>query len=157
MADRDTADPVKRFGTTWAAYEKLACQLVIAASKPDEISTVLADNYSTPATFDFEQSVKTQVNRRLGRLAITEVLRLDSRSADALQLVDILTGAVAYQYRSSAGQGASTSPKALLSRHVRDTYGVADFVGGCTGQLVSVREYEDENWRRRRRRPGQAM
>jgi hypothetical protein len=31
VADRDTADPVQRFGTQWDAYLKLAEQLVVAA------------------------------------------------------------------------------------------------------------------------------
>ena len=157
VADRDSADPVKRFGSTWSAYEKLATQLIIGAIRPPEVTAVLADNYSTPASFDFEGSVKSQVNRRLGRLAVLEVLRLDSTSSDALQLVDLLTSAVAFEYRASAGQGSASSPKGELSAYVRTCMNVPTFIGGCTGQMVSVREYEDENWRRRRRRRGKSL
>jgi hypothetical protein len=156
VADRTAADPVVRFGTSWAAYEKLATQLVIAAVRPAEIVTVLADNYSTPAQYSFEASVKRQVNRRLRRLAVLEVCRLDSKSADPLQLVDLLTSAVAFEYRQAAGVGSATSPKGLLAKYVRDSFGVSTCMGGCLGQTVSVREYEHSRWASRRSRAGQS-
>ena len=149
VADRDAADPVKRFGTGWAAYEKLATQLIISATKPCEIVTVLADNYSTPATFKFEASVKRQVNRRLDRLAVLEVCRLDSKSAIPLQLVDLLTSAVAFEYRATSGSGSSTSPKGRLSAYVRQKFGVTTFIGGCSSPQLRVRMYEHDRWRQR--------
>jgi hypothetical protein len=47
-----------------------------------------------------------EVNRRLERLAVTTVCRLDSKCCDALQLVDVLTGAVTFEHRQAMGLGA---------------------------------------------------
>lgn len=146
VADRDVADPVERFGTGWAAYEKLATQLILSAVRPSEIVTVLADNYSTPVHVTFESSVKRQVNRRLERLAVLEVCRIDSKAADSLQLVDILTSAVAFEYRASTGHGSGVSPKGKLSRYVRTKFGVSTFIGGCTSPQLTVRLYEHDRW-----------
>jgi hypothetical protein len=77
---------------------------------------VLADNYSTPAGVTFEESLKERVHRRLNRLAVTHVVRLDSRAADALQLVDLLVSAVAFEFRRSVGAASLRSPKAQLKR-----------------------------------------
>ena len=67
VADRDQADPVARFGSHWVAYERLATQLLIGSISPNEIVTVLADNYSTPDHFHFEKDVRAEVNRRFDR------------------------------------------------------------------------------------------
>ena len=47
----------------------------------------------------FETDVRESVNSRLGRLAVTSVCRLHSRAAVPLQLVDMLTAAVAFEFR----------------------------------------------------------
>jgi hypothetical protein len=128
VADRQHADPVARFGTPWKAYEKLATQLLLGSIRPREIITVLADNYSTPDHVQFEVDVKHEVNRRLHRrLAVSSVFRLDSKSTDGLQLVDILLGSVAFEYRLNAGEATHGSVKHELSEYVRGAYGVADF------------------------------
>jgi Protein of unknown function (DUF3800) len=146
VADRQQADPIQRFGTSWAAYEKLAVQLLIGTIPPAEVTAVIADNYSAPAYVKFETSVKNQVNRRLDRLAVIEACRIDSKSADPLQLVDLLTSAVAFEFRSLNGLASAGSTKGQLSQYVRSQLGVSTFVGGCRGPLVHVREYEHGRW-----------
>lgn len=143
VADRAVADPVTRFGSHWRAYEKLATQLLIGSIRPQEIVTVLADNYSTPRNVIFEVDVRNEVNRRLNRLAVTSVCRLDSRSADPLQLVDLLTSAVAFEFRQSAGLAGTTSAKAALAEHVRDRYGVDSFLHGCDAPSINVKTYQE--------------
>lgn len=129
IADRTTSDPVARFGSPWKAYEKLATQLLLGTIRPREILTVLADNYSTPKTVNFEIDVKNAVNRRLGqRLAVSSVFRLDSKSTDGLQLVDILLGAVAFEYKLKAGHCTVGSVKDQLRQHVLNRFGVASFM-----------------------------
>jgi len=54
VADRESADAVARFGSSWRAYEELATQLLIGAIGPGELVTVLADNYSAPDEVVFE-------------------------------------------------------------------------------------------------------
>jgi hypothetical protein len=43
VVDRQSADAVARFGSSWRAYEKIATQLLIGSIRPKELVTVLAD------------------------------------------------------------------------------------------------------------------
>lgn len=141
VADRDAADPVVRFGTHWDAYEKLAEQLVVAAIRPPELMTLLADNYSTPDDVLFEQTIRANVNRRLHRLAVVSVCRLDSRSSDGLQVVDLLTSACALEFRIAKGLAKDTSPKAELAAYVRQAMGMDTALSGWKGDRHSVAVY----------------
>jgi hypothetical protein len=141
VCDRESADPVARFGGQFEAYEYLAAQLLIGSIKPYELVAVLADNYSTPAAVTFEESLRERVNKRLGRLAVSHVVRLDSRSADALQVVDLLVSAVAFEFRQSVGGAGRRSPKAQLAKYVRDRFGVESFLTGCRTECVNVKIY----------------
>jgi len=132
VADRHANDPVTRFGNQWTAYERLAEQLLVGNIRRPELVTVLADNYSTPKGVLFEQDVKKQVNRRLRRLAVPTVCRLDSRSTDGLQLVDLLLGAILFEFKQAVGDASSTSRKARLAGEVRALYGISSCVPqGC--------------------------
>jgi len=143
VADRQSADPVARFGNAWSAYEKLATQLILGTIRRREIVTVLADNYSTPDEVNFERDLKTKVNQRLGRLAVTAVCRLDSRASDALQVVDLLTSAATFEFRQAAGLAGSKSPKARLAGHVRKRLGITSGAGGFRNERVNIAIYKD--------------
>ncbi|MFD8704490.1 DUF3800 domain-containing protein [Kitasatospora sp. NPDC059648] len=143
VCDRDAADPVARFGGQFEAYESLAFQLLLGSIRPFEVVTVLADNYSTPAGVTFEESIKARVNQRLQRLAVSKVVRLDSRAADALQLVDLLVSAVAFEFRQSVGAAGLRSPKAQLAGYVRQKYEVATFLNGCKTEALNIKIYRD--------------
>lgn len=141
VADRTVADPLTRFRTPWKAYEKLATQLILGNISPGEIVAVLADNYSTPHDVNFETEVKLEVNRRLGRLGVVGVCRLDSRAADCLQIVDLLTAAVAFEFRQNAGLASENSPKAELAEYIRQAFGVRTFLGGFRDVRLNVALY----------------
>lgn len=141
VADRNAADPVERFGSAWDAYEKLAEQLIIAAVRSRELATVLADNYSTPDDVLFEQTLRANINRRLRRLAVVSVCRLDSRAADGLQVVDLLTSAVALEFRIAAGLARPDNAKAKLAAHVRAALGVDSCLNGWRNDVHSVAIY----------------
>lgn len=145
VADRHNHDPVTRFGSPWAAYQRLAEQLIIGSIAPREILTVLADNYSTPDNVTFEEDLRREVNRRLKRLAVSSVCRLDSRSTDALQLVDLLTSAVTFEFRQSVGLAGTKSPKAELATYVRASYGTKSCMKGCRCQGLNVALYTEKN------------
>ena len=142
VADRDLADPVARFADPWTAYLKLSEQLLIGAIRPGEITTVLADNYSTPDHVLFEEDLKSNVNRRLRRLGIASVVRMDSRATDGLQAVDVLTSAVAFHHRREAGLAGSRSPKALLADHVAKRFGVPDFLTERKTACLGLKMYD---------------
>jgi Protein of unknown function (DUF3800) len=141
VADRKGADPVARFGSPWRAYEKLAEQLLVGNIRPREIVTVLADNYSTPDGVYFEEDLKAEVNRRLGGLVVASVVRLDSRTSLPLQVVDLLTTAVTFEFRQNAGLASKKSPKARLANHVRSQYGVDSFLSGARAPRMNVACY----------------
>lgn len=67
----------------------------------------------------------------------------DRHAADPLQVADLLTAAVAFEFRQSAGLAGADSPKARLARHVRESYGVESFLGGCDAPPLGVRLYRD--------------
>lgn len=146
VADRQAADPVERFGSHWDAYEKLAEQLVMAAVSPSELVTVLADNYSTPNEVLFEQTLRSNVNRRSRRLSVVSVCRLDSKSSDGLQVVDLLTSATALEFRIAAGVASGGTPKAELAQHVRGALGTDSCLGGWRSHDHSVAVYNHGNW-----------
>ncbi|HUN78392.1 MAG TPA: DUF3800 domain-containing protein [Solirubrobacteraceae bacterium] len=141
VVDRDKGDPVERFGSPWSAYEKLAKQLLLGSIRPRELLVVLADNYSTPQNVAFEQDVRAAVNKKLGRLGVVSVCRLDSKSTDALQIVDLLTSAVAFEFRQAAGIAAKRNAKASLSKYVRRKYGVETCLKGCRQGALNVALY----------------
>lgn len=141
VVDRDKSDPVARFGSHWLAYEKLAKQLLLGTIRPRELLVVLADAYSTPDDVVFEQDVRTGVNQKLGRLGVVSICRLDSKSTDALQIVDLLTSAVAFEFRQAAGMAAKSNPKANLAKHVRGKYGVTTCLEGCKEGRLNVAVY----------------
>ena len=138
VADRRAADPITRFGSAWDAYAKLSEQLVVAACRPDELIALMADNYSTPDSVLFEQDLRAGVNRRLRRLALVSVVRLDSRSSDGLQAVDLLTSAVAHEFRAEAGLASHTSPKGEMSAYVRSALGADSCLTGWRNDRHSV-------------------
>jgi hypothetical protein len=142
VADRDIADPVARFGDPWRAYQKLATQLLIGACFPGELVSVLADNYSTPDRVHFERDVRNEVNERLGHLVITTMCRLDSRSSDGLQLADILTGGVTFEFRRNAGLAGQTTAKAQLASALRERYSVSSFLSGYRRTKINVAVYK---------------
>ncbi len=141
VADRDQDDPVARFGGPHAAYQKLAAQLIVGSIRQYELLTVLADNYSTPDHIKFEEELRVDVNRRLRRLGVLTVCRLDSSSTDALQIVDLLTSAVTFEFRQNAGTASRYSSKAKLAEFVRQTYGVPTFLNGCEPPPLNVALY----------------
>lgn len=143
VADRKDYDPVAVHGTQWRAYEAMARELLEMVIEPDEIVSVIADNYSTPATVNFEIDVRAAVNQRLGRLAIATMCRLDSKAADLLQVADMLTSAVTFEFRQAANLAKGDSPKGVLSRHLRGALGVDTFLDRpVQNAIVDVRLLE---------------
>ena len=146
LADRTVADPVERFGDQWMAYLKMAEQLVLGALSYNEVGVVLADNYSTPDHVQFEEDLRDGVNRRTRRLALASVVRLDSRSTDGLQVVDMLTSAAAFEFRAHHGLASPSSPKGQLAAHVRNELGVDSLLNGLHQGSHSLKIYDHGTW-----------
>jgi hypothetical protein len=103
----------------------------------------MADRYSTPDDVVFEKDLRNEVNRRLDGLTAVTVCRLDSTSCDPLQLVDVLTGAVTFEFRQEAGLAGSNTPKARLAEEFRQIYGVSTVLGGCKTAKINVAIYRN--------------
>lgn len=143
VADKSQHDVIGRFGSQFRAYEALARQLVKASVRRGETLWVIADEYSTPPGETFEENVRDYVNARLRRPAVAGVCRMRSSGIDLLQLIDLLLGAVVYEYKASSGvvSLAGYKPKVQLLAHVKKRAGVKTFVGGFRDEKLNVAEY----------------
>jgi hypothetical protein len=93
-------------------YEEIEWVDLTMTSLP--LLSVMTDNYSTPPSVGGEPEVGMSADR--------SACRLDSRATDALQVVDVLTGAVAFEHRQKAGLAGTKSAKAGIARHLRSAY-----------------------------------
>jgi hypothetical protein len=143
VADKRKHDVIGRFGGQFKAYEALARQLVHGSIRRGEIVWVIADEYSTPPHEKFEENVCDYVNGRLGRIAVAGVCRMRSTGADLLQMIDLLLGAIVYEYKADIGvvQLASYKPKVVLLDHFKNKAGVKTFLGGYRDDRLNVKVY----------------
>jgi Protein of unknown function (DUF3800) len=148
VVDREASDPIARFGSHWLAYEKLSKQLLLGTIRRRELLVVLADNYSTPDNVFFEQDVRAAVNKQLRRLAVVSICRLDSKTSDALQIADLLTSAVAHEFRQAADMASKYNAKAVLAKYVRSQYGVKSCLSGCRDERLNVALYAEDKPRK---------
>jgi hypothetical protein len=144
IADKTLYDPIARFGDHWTAYERLATQLLVGNIAPDENVVVLADEISTPAHVTFEENLRDLVDRRLDRRAIFGVCRMRSTGVDVFQVLDLLLGAVQYEYRLAAGEvgGNPKNARARLLRHIQTKFGIATFLTGPRTTRLNVAHYK---------------
>ncbi len=129
IADRQHGDVTAQFkGSPHAgelAYEKLASKVLREVIDEDEIVSILADGRSTSPAVEFERDVAKSIHAARDCLAVVSVCRLDSRSTDALQVVDLLLGATTLDLRQ--GRTESGSQKQALLAHLLDHCGCASF------------------------------
>jgi hypothetical protein len=115
----------RRFGSLDRVYELLARQMLRGCCAKGEILTVIADEYSAGPGVRFEEQVADWVNDGLGRLAVTQVVRVGSHAVDGIQLADLLLGSVAYDCKFKAGLiKHRKNVKKLFVQAVRDRIGV---------------------------------
>ena len=129
IADRQNVDVTAQFkGHRHAgerAYEQLASRVLGEVIGEEEIVCVLADGRSTSPEVAFERDVAGSINTTRDRLAVASICRIDSRSTDALQLVDLLLGAATLDLRQ--GRTTSGSQKQILLEHLLEHCGCASF------------------------------
>jgi hypothetical protein len=132
IADRQGGDITAQFrGHRHAgelAYERLASAVLGEVVGKSEVVSVLADRRSTSPAVAFERQVLRSVNDARERLAVASVCRIDSRSTDALQAVDLLLGAAAFDLRR--GDDDKESQKRMLLMHLLDRCDCASFRPG---------------------------
>lgn len=88
----------------WKAYQDITIKLMKdAVLAPNEILILLADHVTVPRKIRFEVDVKREINDSLKRMAVAGVCRIDSRSNNLLQLVDLLIGSISYDFKIETG------------------------------------------------------
>jgi hypothetical protein len=141
VVDCDEADRARRPDTTaWKAHAQLAISLLGRVVSGDEIVSVTVDDISLPAGVNYESYVRQAVNRRKDRLAVATVSRMDSRACWGIQMVDVLTGAVAHQYRQQFDPRARPgSAKGALAAFVAEQFNLPSLVDAETRRVQVVR------------------
>jgi len=66
-----------------------------------------------------------------------------SSGVDLLQMIDLLLGAVVYEYKAESGvvDLAAYKPKVRLLKHIKTRAGVKTFVGGFRDARLNIAEY----------------
>jgi len=77
------------------------------------------------------------------RKAVAGVCRMRSSGIDLLQLVDLLLGAVVYEYKIDTGATGTKTyrPKVQLLEYIKEKAGVESFVGGYRDGRINVADY----------------
>jgi hypothetical protein len=115
--------PLSLFGTAWVGRAQLAIRALTAVIWREDLASALLDNVSVPLKVNFEEYVRKAVNQQLGRNALVTVSRMSSKACWGLQLADLMTGAVAHQYRQTVDSSAkSGSPKGRVAAAVAEAY-----------------------------------
>lgn len=153
VCDKQKYDIMARFGGQFPAYDFLARQLVWGSIHRGEVMWVIADEYSTPPGHHFEENVRDYVNSKVRRDAVAGVCRMRSSGVDLLQLIDLILGAVAYEYKAERGVVglAEYKPKVQFLEYLKDQTGVATFVGGHKDGRLNVQDYSPPSKPRRPR------
>lgn len=143
VTDKRKHDVITRFDGQFGAYEALARQLVRASIRRGETMFLIADEYSTPPQVTFEENVRDYVNAMLRRQGVAGVCRMRSTGVDLLQLIDLILGAIVYEYKAECGIVglADYKPKTQLLNHIKTKAGVDSFVGGYRDEKINVADY----------------
>lgn len=144
VADKSKHDVISRFGGQFKAYECLARQLVLGAIEKREMLWIIADEYSTPPAETFEENVRDWVNKKLKAPGgVAGVCRMRSTGVDLLQMVDLLLGAIVYEYKAQSGivSLGGYKPKVKLLESLKAAAGLTTFVGGYRDARLNVVQY----------------
>ncbi|MFA6397233.1 MAG: DUF3800 domain-containing protein [Candidatus Paceibacterota bacterium] len=138
--DKDGRYFKKEFGEDpWKAYEQLTTRLLEAVLSEKEILVLLADHVTVPKEIRFEVNVKKNMNSKLGRLAIAGVCRLDSRSNDLLQVVDLIIGAISYDLKVKVGAIKGNSEcKMEFLKLLKENLGSDDLLNGFRNRNFNI-------------------
>jgi len=80
-------------------YQSFTILLLKKSIQKNEITSVIADHYSTPYEDEFEAKVRNYVNNHNKKLSIHSIVRMHSKGCNLIQLTDLLIGAVNYEFK----------------------------------------------------------
>ncbi|MBU2542850.1 DUF3800 domain-containing protein [Patescibacteria group bacterium] len=76
---------------------------LMVGKKPDEVITLLMDDYFSPDGINLEGTIKKFTNDHYKNFILSGVCQIDSRSSDLLQLTDLILGSILYDLKKQAG------------------------------------------------------
>lgn len=128
VLDKAHMDFEKHFNNDFfKAYKSFSVLLLKKSITPNEIVTVIADYYSTPAKDEFEATVRNFVNDHTKELLIHSIIRIHSKGCDMIQLADLLMGAVNYEFKLKNKLILKPNPaKVELLEHIKNELKVND-------------------------------
>jgi hypothetical protein len=123
----------------WNAYEQISIRLAQAALSPNEILILLADYVTVPKNVRYEVNVKRKINKDADRLAMAGVCRIDSKSNDLLQVVDLFIGAINYDLKISTGIVVKGDKhKKELVKFLKENLGIKSFIDGFRNRKFNI-------------------
>jgi len=125
----------------WYAYQEITIKLLKdAALAPNEILILIADHVTVPRKIRFEVDVKREINDSLKRLALAGVCRIDSKSNNLLQLVDLLIGAISYDFKIETGVIGKKGDKYKLEllKLFKENLGAESFISGFRNRNFNI-------------------
>jgi len=112
---------------------------------------VIADEYGVGAAVRLEEQVAAWLNGKLQRLAVTQVVQVDSRGVGGIQLADLLVGAVAYDCKLGKGIIQNPSPhKMTFVEELRRRVGVASLAAPFRNERFNIAFHGQGPFRRAR-------
>lgn len=135
---------IPRTTSSHTAYNKVAAKLVAssidrASSRISEYMTILADDVSTSKDDKFEKMLREAVKKKQRRNALFGIARLESHAVSEIQIVDVLLGLVAYEYKISMGIVRGSGAKLRLLKHLKRKLAVQTLVGE---QMIKLKRGE---------------
>lgn len=106
ILDKDELDFQKHYqNNIYKVYRNFTIVLLklILGKNPDEIITVLADDYFAPDNEDLESAIRGIVNDHYKKFVVAGVCQINSKSSDLLQLTDLILGAIIYDLKKQKG------------------------------------------------------
>jgi len=151
LVDRRQNDPFDRQGALpWKVHAQLTISVLGRAISGNEIISATVDNLTMPGDVNYEGYVRSAVNRQRGRLAVATVCRMDSRACWGIQVADVLTGAVAHQYRQACDARVKAgTPKGSLAAFVAEQFNLDTLVGADSPRLRVIEHAPARHGRRR--------
>lgn len=143
IINKDDVDFKKLYNNNpYKAYQDFTEKLLCNNIAENEILMVLADYISTPNNVHFEVSLKHTINRSLGRLAIMGVHRVESSGVNLIQLVDLLVGAVVYEYKIKNKIVTGDRYKIVIYKYILSKLRITSFIGGVKKKGFKVTEHK---------------
>lgn len=117
---------------TWRTQADQSALLVRGNINKGELVNVFLDLVETPNGISLADLVKSNVNERHGGRSVLEAYDVDPRSNDAIQLADIVAGAISYERRVWIGEaadppGSERSAKGQVMLRLRRALGLNSF------------------------------